>query len=321
MKNVIGEKKSRFRVNLLVAPLGLIGLIIFFSLMSQYFFTLDNIFNITKQGSINIIIAAGMTVVILSGGIDLSVGSLLGLCACAMAQIHFVWGINIWIAVVLAIILGIILGMINGVIITYGKIPPFIATLGMLGMARGMALIITRGYPSKGFNEDFQWIGKSDVFGVPFIFIIALILLASIALLLKYTELGRNFYALGGNEEAARYSGIKVGFVKPAAYTIVGLCCGIAAVVMASRINSAPPAAGQGYELNAIAAVVIGGTPLSGGEGTIFGTLLGALIMAVLVNGLSILNVDPFVQTALIGAVIIITVFVMNLGDKKVNNI
>lgn len=309
--------KINVKSNLIIAPLGLIGLALVFSLTSPYFFTLDNFINVLRQASINIIIAVGMTIVILTSGIDLSVGSLVALSACSVAQLNQAAGVNIWIAVVLGIIVAVLLGMLNGAIICYGNIPPFIATLGMMGIARGVALIITSGYPSGTFEDGFRWIGNGEVLGIPFMFIVALIVLLSAVFFLKLTATGKYVFAVGGNEEATQYSGINIKSIKVLAYTISGFCCGIAAIVMASRINSAPPAAGQGYELNAIAAVVIGGTSLAGGEGSVGGSLLGAMIMAVLTNGLNLLNVNPSVQTALIGVVIIFMVYIKNLGDRK----
>ncbi len=310
-------KKIKLKSNVFVAPLGLVGLIIVFSLTSKYFLNLDNFVNILRQASINIIIAVGMTIVILTGGIDLSVGSLVALAACTTAQLEQVFGLNIWLAASIGVISAIALGVINGVIISYGEIPPFITTLGMMGIARGIALIITSGYPSHTFGSDFRWIGSGDILGIPFMFIVAMFVLAAAIYFLKFTASGKYMYAIGGNEEATQYSGINVKKAKVKAYIISGICCGIAAIVMASRINSAPPAAGQGYELNAIAAVVIGGTSLVGGEGSVGGSLLGALIMAVLTNGLNLLDVNPNIQTALIGAVIIIMVYIKNMGDKK----
>jgi ribose transport system permease protein len=316
MKTKSLKKVNISSLNMIVAPLGLIGLVLIFAVSSPYFFTFENVLNITRQASINIIIAIGMTIVILTSGIDLSVGSIVGLSACVVAQLTQVIGMNLWVAVVIGILVGTLLGLINGLIISFGKIPPFIATLGMMGMARGGALIITSGYPSSTFDESFRWIGNGDIYGIPIMFLIAIAVLLIGLWILKFTTIGRNFFAIGGSEEAAKYSGINTNRVKVVAYTISGICCGIASIVMASRINSAPPAAGAGYELNAIAAVVIGGASLAGGEGSMLGTLLGAFIMAVLTNGLNLLNVNPSIQTALIGAVIILMVYIKNIGNK-----
>jgi ribose transport system permease protein len=301
----------------IIAPLGLVILVIVLSFLSPYFFSLENFFAIGRQAAINLIISIGMTVVILSAGIDLSVGSLCAISACTMSQIHLLANLNIWVAMIFGIMAGTFLGFMNGAIIHFGNVPPFVATLGMMGIARGAALIITRGYPSIGLPEDFQWIGAGYLFGLPFPFVLALLIMWFFSLILKFTELGRSFFAIGGNEEAARFSGIRVGYVKIAAYTISGLCSGIAGIVMASRVNSAPPAAGTGYELNAIAAVVIGGTNLFGGEGTLTGTLIGALIMAVIANGLNLLDVNPFWQILVIGCVVILAVMLSTVRQKE----
>ena len=311
------KQKLKVNKNIIIAPLGLIALVILFTFTSKYFFDVKNFINIMRQASINIIIAAGMTIVILIGGIDLSVGSIVALSACTIAQLNQQIGVNIWIAVAIGVVVAVLCGWINGLVICYGRIPAFITTLGMQGIARGVALIITSGYPSQTFSDDFHWIGNSNVLGIPFMFIVAMIVMLIVAYFLKYSPMGRYMYAIGGNEEATKYSGINVNRMKLTAYTIMGVCCGIASVVMASRINSAPPSAGTGYELDAIAAVVIGGTSLAGGEGSIWGSLLGAFIMAVLTNGLNLLNVNPNIQTALIGAVIILMVYIKNFGDSK----
>lgn len=314
------SKKGATSINLIIAPLGLILLAITFALSSPFFLQIDNISNIARQASVNIIIAVGMTIVIATGGIDLAVGSIVALSACSLAQLNYLLGLNVWAAMTVGIAIGTSMGFVSGLLITLGDIPPFIATLGMMGIGRGLALIITGGYPTMGFESSFQWIGKGEIFGIPFMFIIAIIILLISAFVSRYTKIGRHFYAIGGNEEAARYSGIDPFQVKTIAYTISGLCSGIAGVVLASRINSAPPSAGAGYELNAIAAVVIGGASLAGGEGSLPRTLLGALIMAVLMNGFNLLNVQPFVQTALIGAVIIVMVFLKNISEKRTSN-
>jgi len=301
----------------LIAPLGLVLLVIVLSLASGYFFSVDNFLTIGKQASINLIIALGMTVVIVSAGIDLSVGSVCAFCACLMSQIYVLLHLSIWVAALFGILAGAILGLVSGSIIYFANVPPFIATLGMMGIARGGALIITSGYPSSGFPEDFQWISGGRILGIPFSFILGLCLMGIFFLMLRYTKLGRGFFSVGGNEEAARYSGVRIGTVKIASYVICGFCAGFAGVVMASRLNTAPPAAGSGYELNAIAAVVIGGTNLFGGEGTLAGTLIGALIMAVIGNGLNLLNVSPFWQVFVIGCILILVVAVNTIRQKK----
>jgi ribose transport system permease protein len=313
------EFEKRINMQQLIAPLSLIIIVVVLSFASEYFFTVQNMFNIGRQAAINLIIALGMTVVILTAGIDLSVGSICAFTLCVMAKLSVTEGyMSIWAAMCVAILIGTLCGMLNGVIIHFGNVPPFVATLGMMGIARGAALIITRGSPTVGFPESFQWIGGGYVLDViPFPLILAGAITLLCYLMLKFTVTGRNFYAVGGNEEASRLSGIRISTARILAYTISGLCSAIAGVVLASRVNAAPPAAGTGYELNAIAAVVIGGTNLFGGEGSVLGTVLGALIMAVLANGLSLLDVSPFVQQVVIGWVIILAVLVNTVRKKR----
>jgi ribose transport system permease protein len=303
----------------IMALFALVIIAIVLSFASPYFFTSRNILNVGRQASINLIIALGMTVVIISAGIDLSVGSLAALAAVAMDQVWLNGYVsNIWVSAAIAILIVTLCGTINGLIIHFGNVPPFVATLGMMGIARGSALILTRGYTTvHGFPKDFQWIGAGYVLGIPFPFLFALSLTVIFYLMLRFSELGRSFYAIGGNEEAARLSGVLIGRIKIAAYTISGLASAIAGIVLASRTNSAPPAAGTGYELNAIAAVVIGGTGLFGGEGTVYGTLIGALLMAVIGNGLNLLNVNPFWQQVVIGSIIILAVLMTNLRRRS----
>lgn len=283
---------------MLLAPVSLILLVIVFVIASPGYLSYINTINVMKQTTINLILATGMTIVIITAGIDLSVGSITAFGMCLMAVLYHNAGVNIWISAVGCIILCMLCGLVNGICICFGKVPPFIATLGMLGIARGLALIITQGYARQGFPASFRIIATRNLLGIPIMFWIAVVILLIIAYVLRYTELGRSFYALGGSEEASRYSGINVNKVKLMAYLINGLCCGIAAIILASRLNSATPSGGVGYELDAIAAVVIGGTSLAGGEGRLIGTLIGAFVISVLGNGLTRLNVDPFVQTS-----------------------
>ncbi len=315
---VLALKKNFRSVSLsqIIAPIALVALLIIFTIASPGFLLEENVMNLLKQSSINLVIATGMTVVILTGGIDLSAGSVVALAMCTMGVASKTYDMNIWVAAALGVSVAIFCGLINGLLICYGKVPAFIATLGMQGIARGIALIITGGYPFLGFDASFRWMATGTVCGIPFMFLLAFVILMAGAYMLKYTELGRSFYAIGGNEEAARYSGIKVYKVRIIAHMVIGLCCGIAAMVLAARLNSATPAAGENYQLDAIAAVVIGGTSQKGGEGTIIGSLVGVLVIATLNNGLQRLNVDSFVQTALIGLVIVAAVLVQTVGSK-----
>lgn len=310
-------RKPMIKKEFLLAPISLVVLVVVFVIASPGYLSAVNLSNLMKQTTINLILATGMTLVILTAGIDLSVGSITAFGMCFMAVLYHNFGLNIWISALGCLVLCLVCGIINGVCICYGKVPPFIATLGMQGIARGLALIITAGYTRQGFPNSLRVIATKSVFGIPVMFLIAIVILAVIAYMLRYTELGRSFYALGGNEEAARYSGIAVERSKMMAYVITAFCCGIAAIILASRLNSATPSGGDGYELDAIAAVVIGGTNLAGGEGHLMGTLIGAFVISVLSNGLTRLNVDSFVQTAIIGVVIILCVLVKTVSEKR----
>lgn len=310
-KRIFAERKQQ-----IVAGLSLIAISIVLCFMSEYFFTVDNIYNIGKQASIILIIGLGMTVVIISEGIDLSVGSLLALTISGMAVMNIVYGIGIYTAMLIAIIATVILGMINGIIIQYGKVPAFITTLGMMGILRGFVLLISRGNPSMSFPDEFLWFADGTFLTVPIPIIFSIIATLGIKLFLKYTALGRGVFALGGNEEAARLSGINIPLVRIVTYSISGLCCAIAGIIFAARVGAAVPSAGVGYELSAIAAVIIGGTPLTGGQGKISGTVIGALLMAVISNGLNIIEVDPYWQQIVIGAIIVFAVMMSNLKRK-----
>lgn len=301
----------------IIAALSFFVIVLFLGWYSEYFLTVNNMFNIGKQASINLIIALGMTLVIISSGIDLSVGSLLALTISISAVLNVVMDVNIVLAVGVGVIATVFAGFINGVVIQYGRVPAFIATLGMMGVARGVVLLISRGNPSMSFPKSFLWIADGQVLGIPFPIVLSLIIFILTSALLRYTRLGREIYAVGGNEEAARLSGINVARVRIATYMISGLCCAIGGIVYAARVGAAPPSAGVGYELNAIAAVIIGGTSLNGGRGKIIGTVIGALLMAVISNGLNIVEVDPYWQSIVIGLIIVIAVMLSNLRVAK----
>lgn len=307
---------KKVAISKLIAPVSLVFVIIVFTFLSPGFLKQDNLSNLMKQSTINLVVATGMTIVILTGGIDLSAGSVVAFSMCVTGILVQDAHIDIWVAAIIGIASAVICGLINGLLICFGKVPAFIATLGMQGIARGMALIITKGYPIVGFPASFRWMASGKIFGVPFMFLTAMALWIIGLYLLKFTETGRSFYAIGGNEDAAKYSGINTKKVRILAHMIIGLCCGVAAMLLGSRLNSATPAAGETYQLDAIAAVVIGGTSQRGGEGGLFGTLIGVLVIATLSNGLQRLNVDPFVQTAIIGAVIVGAVVIQTAGSK-----
>ncbi len=277
------------------------------SLLSPSFLTVSNLLNIARQVSINAILAAGMTFVILTAGIDLSVGSVLACSGAVMAGL-LAGGTPLVAGIGAGLILGTLLGLVNGAVVTRGKVQPFIATLAMLTIARGATLVYTDGRPITGLPDAFVWLGAGDVGRIPVPVIIMAVVFLVAHLILSRTVLGRYVYAIGGNEEAARLSGVNVIRVKTLVYAISGLLAAVSGVVLTARLNSAQPTAGSGYELDAIAAVVLGGTTLAGGEGSIGGTLLGAFIIGVINNGLNLLNVNPFYQQVVKGAVILLAV-------------
>lgn len=281
-------KSSKEMISKLGPLIGLILLIIVVSIMNPSFLTISNIFNVLRQVSISAIIAFGMTFVILTGGIDLSVGSTLALTGAVAASL-LAGGTDPIVSMAVALILGLVLGAFNGVIITKGKVAPFIATLATMTIYRGLTLVYTNGKPISGLGDhaSFQLFGKGYFLGVPIPVITTIVSFAILAFILHKTTFGRRVYAVGGNEEAAKLSGINADRVKIAVYAISGFLAALSALILTSRLNSAQPTAGESYELDAIAAVVLGGTSLNGGKGWIFGTLIGALIIGVLNNGMS----------------------------------
>ena len=297
----------------------LLAMLIAFSLLSEGFFTTRNIFNIVRQISFMGLIAIGVTMVIITGGIDLGSGSVLALCAVlatSLAQIPESAtlkypGLNlpILVPVVVALSVGALTGVINGSLIAKFGIPAFIATLGMMTVARGFALIYSN-KPLSQLTPEYNFIGQGAIMGVPFPVIILVVVAILAHILLNNTPFGRYIYALGGNEQAARISGINIDRVKIGVYTIAGLLSGLAGLVVSSRVGSGQPGQGVGIELDAIAAAVIGGTSLSGGIGTIWGTMVGALIIGVLDNGLILLNVDQYWITIVKGTIIVVAVII-----------
>ena len=297
--------------------IGLLFLILFFWILTPHFLTVSNLLNVAQQTSINAIIAVGLTFVIITAGIDLSVGSIMAFSGVVLASVLGT-GLPIPLAISAGLLIGLACGSINGLLIAYGKLPPFIATLGMMSVARGAALMYTNGRPISGFSNEFRFLANGEIFSIPISIIIMVLVYLIAHFILTKTRLGRYVYAIGGNEEAARLSGINVTFYKVIVYGICGLLSGLAAVILTARLNSAQPIAGIMYELDAIAATVIGGTSLLGGEGRVMGTLIGALIMGVLRNGLNLLGVSSFLQQTIIGSVIIIAVLVdMTLKRRK----
>ena len=297
---------------------GLVALCLVLWAATPHFLTVSNLLNVLEQTSINAIVAVGMTFVIISGGIDLSVGSVLAVAGIALA-LALEGGVPAPIAIVLALATGTACGLANGLLITLGRLPPFIATLGMMSVARGAALMLAEGRPISGFSEGFRALATARVLTI----VPAPVLLTAVVYLVAHfvltqTVFGRATYAIGGNEEAARLSGVHVHFHKTSVYAVAGLTSAVAAILLTARLNSAQPTAGTMYELDAIAATVIGGTSLLGGEGTLVGALIGALIMGVLRNGLNLLNVSSFFQQVVIGAVIIGAVLIdMSLKRRR----
>lgn len=278
--------------------------------LSPYFLTLENLFAIGLQMSVVAIMALGQVIIIIAGGIDLSAGSVLGL-AGVIAGLLLHAGYSFPLALLAALLTGCACGGLNGFFITRGKLPPFIATLGTMGIARGVALIITDGVPIFGFPASFAALGGGRFLQlIPFPVLITIAVGVLTHMMLAHTRLGRHTYAIGGNAEAARLAGVPVNRAKMILYTFCGATCGLAGLILASRLNSGQPTAGAGYELDVIAACVIGGASLSGGEGTVAGALIGALIMGVLRNGCNLLDISAFWQQVAIGAIIIIAVFI-----------
>ncbi|NLA93094.1 MAG: ribose ABC transporter permease [Spirochaetales bacterium] len=285
------------------------------AIMSPVFFTVNNIMNIIRQTSIYGIIAVGMTFVILTGGIDLSVGSILAFSGVICAGLMKRHDAPIFLAALAAIGVGGAMGLVNGLLITVGKIAPFVVTLGMVTIGRGLTLIYTTGYPISGFSSEFRQLGGGYVAGIPIPVIIFLITVLVAWFILNHTRLGRYTYAIGGNEETVKLSGINVNFFKTAVYVIVGITSALSSLILSSRLNSAEAVAGQGYELDVIAAVVIGGTSLTGGRGSIIGTLIGALLIGVINNGMNLLGISPYFQQVVKGALIIGAVILDRLRD------
>ena len=277
--------------------------------LNKYFLTPENITNILLQTSINGILAMGMTLVILTGGIDLSVGSVLAFSSIVAAT--FVTGDNPQppvVALLVGMFTGAILGLVNGCIIAYLKIPPFVATLGMLSVARGLTYAYTGGMPVPNLSETFLNVGEGSILGVPLPILIFVLIFALLWVVLNHTSYGRTVYAVGGNVKSARTAGIRTRRVTASVYVIAGVLAGLGGLILTARTSSALPQAGVSYELDAIAAVVIGGTSLSGGVGSITGTLLGALIIGTINNGLDLLGVSSAYQQIVKGCIIVVAV-------------
>ena len=288
---------------------GLFALGILLSILTPHFLTVSNLLNVMEQTSINALIAVGMTYVILSGGIDLSVGSVLALAGVLLGS-ALQAGVPVPAAILAGVAAGALCGIVNGLLVAVGRLAPFIATLGMMSVARGLALLYTDGRPVSGFPPGFRALATGRLGPIPVAVLLTLAVYLLAGFVLQRTRFGRYVYAIGGNEEATRLSGVPVRFHKTMVYVLAGAMSGLAAAVLTARLNSAQPIAGIMYELDAIAATVIGGTSLLGGSGGISGTLVGALIMGVLRNGLNLLGVSSFLQQVVVGLVIVAAVLV-----------
>jgi ribose transport system permease protein len=319
-KEFLGRFQSLLALALMVVAL---------SVLSDKFLTAENTFNILRQISVNLCLSIGMTLVILSGGIDLSVGAVLAL-AGAVAAGLLKYGVALRFfgmrleftvtgAVVAGLVTGAALGWVNGFAITRFNLPPFVATLGMLSIARGLTMLWTGGFPLTELGPRFGFIGTGAWLGMPLPVWIMIALTGLFVVVTQRTRFGRHLYAVGGNERAALLTGLRVNRIKIAVYTLAGALAGVAGLIVTARLDSAQPNAGLGYELDSIAAVVIGGTSLSGGRGSVAGTVLGCLIIGVLNNGLFLLNVSPFWQQVIKGLVILLAVAIdkLNVRDSE----
>ncbi|QRZ12554.1 ribose ABC transporter permease [Paracoccus methylovorus] len=300
---------------LLHSPLALplIGLIVVSVLMglaSDNFFSLNNIMNVLRQVSVVGILAVGMTFVILTGGIDLSVGAVMALVGTLSAGMMVNMGLPAPLGLLIGLVVGLGIGLANGALVAWGKMPAIIVTLATMGMARGLGLIYSGGYPISGIPSWISWFGVGRIGVVPVPVIIMVVIYAFAWVLLQRTAFGRHVYAIGGNETAARLSGVKTQRVKLAVYGISGLTSALAAVILTGRLMSGQPNAGQGFELDAIAAVVLGGTAIAGGRGLILGTLIGAVLLGILNNGLNLMGINPYLQDVIKGAIILLAIYI-----------
>ncbi len=309
-----GAMLRRIGAGRLGGLIALVVLIVIASLLSDRFLTVPNLLNVLRQIAIVGILAMGMTFVILTAGIDLSIGSILGLSVVLYAGLLEGWGLPA--AITLGMLAGAGAGLVNGIGVAYAGIPAFIMTLGMLSFARGLAFIYTGGTPIPILDETFYNFGNGYFLGIPIPALVLIATLLASAFVLGMTPFGRSVYGIGSNEEAARMSGVPVRLYKTVVYVISGGLAALAGVVYSSQLGIGTPIAGQGYELDAIAAVVVGGTSLFGGKGSVWGTFIGTLIIGVLANTLNLNGVDPFVQQLVKGALIVVAVFGMSRANR-----
>jgi ribose transport system permease protein len=310
------SRRDRIVLQRLLPFLSLIVLFVALTIASPNFFTSTNLSSVVRQTAVINIMALGMTMIMITGGIDLSVGAILAMGG-VVGTMAMEKGFSIPTGVLVGSITGLGCGLANGLMITQLRVQPFIVTLGTLGIFRGTTLIITNGLPVHQIPQQFSYMGEGNLLGVPFVLWILVACAIVTHILLEHTRLGRYTFAIGSNREAAVYAGIPVTFHTTAVYAIGGMLTGLAGMIEASRLMTGQPTAGQGYELQAIAAVVIGGGSLQGGEGSVMGTLVGAFIMGLLSNGSDLLGVSPYLQQAIIGAVIILAVTLDEVRKRR----
>lgn len=310
--------KLYFKENLgiIIAFLVLSIFLTVFPRTSGTFFTRQNIFNILRQISTNLFLACGMTMVIILGGIDLSVGSIIALSGCVSAGCVARYQLPLGVALAIGLLVGLLVGLFNGAVISKTTIPPFIVTLATMNVAKGLAYVYTGGSPVRVVTKEWQFLGAGYIGIFPTPVVILVVVLVVTAIIMNRTKMGRHIYAVGGNQQAAEFSGIKVARVKFFVHAFSGLMAGLAGIVLASRMYSGQPTAGDGAEMDAIAAVVVGGTSMAGGFGKIGGTIIGGLIIGVLNNGLNLLNVNSFWQYVVKGVVILLAVFIDYFRNK-----
>lgn len=318
MSNSISYRFSKLNVSWrdMGTVAGLLIMVVVFSSMSSVFLTQQNLINILQQSSINAVIAIGMTLVIISGGIDLSVGPVAALAAVLSAAL-LVAGYPVPIVILVALAVGLACGFVNGALIAYAGLQPFIVTLGTLSLFRALALLYTGGTPILGLPKEFRQLFSSSIFGLPVPVIVAAVLAVLATILLRKTPLGEFILAVGGNEEAARVSGVPIALTKVITYMISGGLAALAAIILIARLGAAEPTLGNLWELEAIAASAIGGASLMGGKGSIFGTILGAIVLGAMSNGLTLLNVQAFYQLLATGIIIILAMLVDRLARGK----
>ena len=287
------------------------------SVLTPRFLTVQNLMIIVTQVSINALLAFGVTFVIITGGIDLSIGSMVAVTGVVAASFAHPDTFPVVVPLVMGLLAGVAFGAFNGFVITRSNVPPFIVTLGTMTIGRGLALILSKGRPVSNLSDSFNFIGGGKVLGVPTLIIILIVVFIICTILLRKTVLGRYMYAVGGNEQAAKASGVRIGMVKMAVYTLCGGLAALSGILLTSRITTGQPNAGAGFELDAIAAAIIGGTSTSGGTGTMTGTLIGALLIGVISNGLDLLNVTSYYQQVVMGVIIIGAVVLDGLQKKN----